>query len=303
MQREYISWMAFFVDICLIAAMQAFFVGGLTRAVRYAADGMITTVFKWFGAFLRRQLIGAWMRGLGVPEHMGMLRDSPGLFLKNSAYYSLQSFFSEKPCGATVFWAPEWAGKTYTLAQMGVKSTVDYRIVYVDFAAADDAKKVFYRQMGLDLDADTKPVSQYLPSGVFVTFIFDHFDKACSATMIASLAEDSMRSLSFNLLIMVKGRIAAHSLLVSCGEQRRRECVRLLGPPYCGRWSAAELGEMSDSRYDSLVDQCGTLAPMISILNRTCPPWDQHMLLRVAKLEAEWEQGEQMLGQFRVCEC
>jgi hypothetical protein len=264
---------------------------------------MITAALKWLCAFLRRQLIGAWMAGLDVPEYKGMLRDSPGLFLKNSAFHSLQSFFNEKPCGATVFWAPEWAGKTYTLAQMGVKSTVEYRIVYVDFAAADDAKKLFYLQMGLDVDDDIKPISQYLPSGVFVTFIFDHFDRASNALMISFLAEDSICSASFNLLIMVKGRIAAHSLLVSCGEQRRRECVRLLGPPYCGRWSAAELGEMSDSRYDILVDQCGTLAPVISILNRTCPPWDQHMLLRVAKLEAEWEQGEQMLGQFRICEC
>lgn len=280
--------------------MQAFFVAGLTRAVRYAADGMINTALKWLSAFVRRQLIGAWMRGLGVPERVGLLRDNAALFLKNSAYYSLQAFFSEKPRGVTVFWAPERAGKTYTLAQM--KGTVDHRIVYIDFAAADDAEKLFCRRMGLEAD-DINELSKYLPSGVFVTFVFDHFDRASSATMVASLAEDSICSSSFNLLIMVKDRLCAHSLLLSCGQQLQREYVRLLGPPYCGRWSAAELGEMSDSRYDSLVDQCGTLAPMIYIRNRTCQPLHPLMLLRVAKLGAEWEQGEQMLGQFRVCEC
>jgi len=27
------------------------------------------------------------------------------------------------------------------------------------------------------------------------------------------------------------------------------------------------------------------------------------MLVRVAKLEAEWERGERLLGEYRVCEC
>ena len=72
---------------------------------------------------------------------------------------------------------------------------------------------------------------------------------------------------------------------------------------FCGRLSASELGAFADGRYDSLVDQCGTLAPMISIRNRTCPPSDTLMLVRVAKLEAEWERGERLLGEYRVCEC
>ena len=264
---------------------------------------MINRVLRLLSAFLRRQLIGVWMAGLSIPERIGVLKEDGTLFLKNSAYYSLQAFFNEKPSGATVFWTPERAGKTYTLAQMGMKSTADRRFVYIDFAqlaTGDDAKKVFYRQMGLDPDDDTKSLSQYLPKkGVFVTFIFDHFDRG--STMIAALAEDSVRSSSFNLLIMVNNRLSAHALLASCGQQLQREYVRLLGPPYCGRWSSAELGRFSDERYDSLVDQCGTLAPMISIRNRTCPPSDPLMLLRVAKLEAEWAQGEQLLGQYRSC--
>ena len=231
---------------------------------------MINRVLRLLSAFLRRQLIGVWMAGLSIPERIGVLKEDGTLFLKNSAYYSLQAFFNEKPSGATVFWTPERAGKTYTLAQMGMKSTTDRRFVYIDFAqlaTGDDAKKVFYRQMGLDPDDDTK----------------------------------SLRSSSFNLLIMVNNRLSAHALLASCGQQLQREYVRLLGPPYCGRWSSAELGRFSDERYDSLVDQCGTLAPMISIRNRTCPPSDPLMLLRVAKLEAEWAQGEQLLGQYRSC--
>ena len=78
---------------------------------------MINRVLRLLSAFLRRQLIGVWMAGLSIPERIGVLKEDGTLFLKNSAYYSLQAFFNEKPSGATVFWTPERAGKTLSSTQ------------------------------------------------------------------------------------------------------------------------------------------------------------------------------------------
>ena len=270
---------------------------------------MINQVLKWISSFFRRQLIGVWMLGMEVPRQAGILREDRELLLtNNSTYCNLQAFFSEKPLGATVFWAPESTGKTYTLSRMDTKNTVDRHFVYIDYGTTrggDDAKKIFYRQIGLDIETDMKPLGHYLPADAFITFIFDHFDNAMMASgerMISALAQDSAgRSLSsFNILVMVDDKHHALTLLKSCGQQLQREYVRLLGPPYCGRWSAAELGELSDPGYDDLVDQCGTLAPMILIRNRTCSPSDPRMLLCVARLGVEWEQGERLLGRYRT---
>jgi hypothetical protein len=257
-------------------------------------------VFKWIVAFFRRQLVGVWTAGMEVPKNKGILRENAELFLKNSAFYSLQEIFSEMPRGATVFWAPETAGKTYILEQMDMRNKSNRRFVYIDFATTDgDVKRAFYRQLGLNADEDFKPLSHYLSKDVFITFIFDHFDKQMPNTMITSIVTDGTKSSLFNILIIVNNRLNAQALLISCGQQR--EYVRLLGPPYCGRWSVADLGEFADPRYNDLVDQCGTLSPMISIRNRTCSQYDTIMLLRVAKLGVEWEQGERLLGQYRMC--
>ena len=260
-------------------------------------------VLAWIGSFFKRRLIGVWMMGMNVPERRGLLIEDAELFLKNSAYYSLQAFFSENPRGVTVFWAPEKAGKTYMLSGMETKNKADRRFVYVDFEGMDtDAKKVFYAQLGLDSEKDNKPLSHYLHKDVFFTFIFDHFDKSAHSPMVSSLAGDSIRSLSFNLLIMVNNKLNARSLLTSCGVQLQREFVRLLGPPYCGRWFASDLGGFSDPRYNELVDLCGTLTPMISIRNRTCSEFDQDLLSCIEKHSMEWKKGENLLGKYRVQE-
>ena len=287
--------------------MQTIIVSGLTRVARFAAESMINRVLKWINSFLRRQLIGVWMAGMEVPRQAGILREDSELFLtKNSAICNLQAFFSERPRGVTVFWTPESTGKTYTLSRMDTKNTADRRFVYINYGTTiggDDAKKILYRQIGLDAETDIGPLGHYLPKDVFFTFIFDHFDKAMivPSDMISTLAQDSATRSppSFNILVMVNDKYNTLALLKSCGQQLQREFVSLLGPQYCGRWSAAELGEFSDPRYNDLVDQCGTLAPMISIRNRTCSQSDPLMLLCVAKLGAEWEQGERLLGQYR----
>ena len=264
---------------------------------------MMNKVFAWIIAFFKRELIGVWMMGMTVPERAGLLKEDARLLLKNSAYYSLQAFFSENPRGVTVFWTPEKAGKTHALAAMETKNKAERRFVYVNFMGVDnDAKKVFYVQIGLDSERDTKPLSQYLDKDVFFTFIFDHFDKVAHSSMVSSLAYDSVRSLSFNVLVLVNDKLNAHSLLMSCGQPLHREFVRLLGPPYCGRWFASDLGGFSDPRYNELIDRCGILAPMISIRNRTCSEFDRGLLGCVEKLQIEWEKGEKLLGRYRVQE-
>ena len=282
--------------------MQAL-LGGLTRVVKFASESTMNTGFMWICSFFRRKLIGMWMLGLSVPERAGVLEEDKELFLKNSAYYSLQAFFSEKSRGATVFWTPEKAGKTYTLSAMETKNRVDRRFVYIDFRGVErDAKKAFYAHIGLDVDKDIKPLSQYLPKHVFFTFIFDHFDNFAHSLMISSLIGDSVQSSTFNLLIMVNDKFNAQSLLMSCGRQLQREIVKLLGPPYCGRWFASDLGGFADPRYDELVDWCGTLAPMISIRNRTCSEFDRELLGCIDNHRIEWEKGEKLLGMYRVQE-
>ena len=241
--------------------------------------------------------------GLTVTERSGHLNEDAELYLKKSAHFNLQAFFSEKPRGVTVFWTPEKAGKTYTLSGMETKNKAERRFVYVNFKRVDkDEMKVFYTQLGLDAEKDTKELSHYLPRDVFFTFIFDHFDKVAHSSMVSSLADDSVISSSFNLLVLVNDKLNAHALLTSCGQQLQRETVRLLGPPYCGRWFASDLGGFSDPRYNELIDRCGILAPMISIRNRTCSEFDQGLLGCVEKLQIEWEKGEKLLGMYRVQE-
>ena len=283
--------------------MQALLLGGLTRVVKFVSESTMNKVFAWISAFFKRKLIGVWMMGLTVPERAGVLKEDAELFLKNSAYYSLQAFFSENTRGVTVFWTPEKAGKTYILSAMETKNKAERRFVYVDFKEVDkDAKKVFYAQIGLDSEKDTKPLSQYLHKNVFFTFIFDHFDKVAHEFMVSSLAKESVRSSSFNLLIMVNNKFHARSLLMSCGQPLQRVFVRLLGPPFCGRWFASDLGGFSDPRYNELVDRCGTLIPMISIRNCMCSEFDQSLLDCIENHRLEWDKGERLLGRYRVQE-
>ena len=291
--------------------MHSLALSALTRTARFAAETIMNRILKYLTAFIRRRLIGLWMAGMDVPANRsGLLREDRQLFLKNSAYHSLETFFQEKPRGATVFWMPERAGKTYTLSRMQTANAVDRRFVYVDFSniSSHDPKQAFYAQLGLDAGADHRPLSHYLPSHTFITFILDHFDVPMAVStqnataMISALAEDSAAGSSFNLLIMVNDSFHAHSLLTSCGQQLKREFTRLLGPPYCGRWSAADLGDrFSDDRYNDLVDQSGTLAPMISIRNGGTAA-DALTLIAVAKAEAEWNRGERRLAHYRVAD-
>jgi hypothetical protein len=261
---------------------------------------MLARALQWLSNFWRRQLLGVWVQNLGVPWRRGVLLEDPSVFLKSSAYYALRAFFNGRSAGGTVFWAPGCAGKTYTLSRMELKSTCYRKYVYVDFAKVDtmDPKTVFYGLLGLDAKTDLKPLGTYLHTRVFFTFIFDHFDTVDPGhTWITSLLDDSMVSTLFNVLILVKDPQRALGLLKVSGPQDA--CAHLLGPSYCGRWFSANLESYADPRYNDLVDQCGLLAPMLSIRNSVRAQWDPLMLVRVAKAGREWEAGERMLREYR----
>jgi hypothetical protein len=278
--------------------MEVVFADCLPRVFKFAAESMIGRALQWLHGFCRRQLLGLWVQNLGVPLRRGVLQEDPSLFLKSSAFYSLRTFFAGRSAGGTVFWAPGCAGKTYTLSRMELRNSADRRYVYVDFAKMDakDSKAVFYGLLGLDAKTDIKPLGTYLHAGVFFTFIFDHFD-TIDTPWISTLLDDSILSSSFNVLLLLKDPRRALALLKACGHHDTH--TRLLGPPYCGRWFATDLEGYADPQYNDLVDQCGLLAPMISIRNSVRAQWDPLMQVRVAKAQEEWEMGEQLLREYR----
>lgn len=279
--------------------MEALTTECFTRLWKFTAESMIGRALKWLRDMFRRQLIGVWIQDLGVPLRRGVLQEDPSVFLKSSAYYTLRAFFSGRSVGAAVFWAPGCAGKTYTLSHMELKNSADRRYVYVDFAKMGslNSKVVFYGLLGLDAKTDMKPIGSYLHPGVFFTFIFDHMND--TPQWIATLLDDSVLSSSFNVLVLMKDPHHALAFLKTCGHQDTY--TRLLGPPYCGRWFSVDLEGYADPRYNDLVDQCGILAPMISIRNSIRAQSDPLMLVRVAKVQEEWEIGEQLLREYRGC--
>lgn len=273
--------------------------------------GVVDSIYQWIKSFFRRQMVCVWVMNKGVPRSVGCLTENKDLFLKqHSAHSSLQAFMATKPPGATVFWALEGTGKTYTLSRME-HAAHHHRVIYIDWdriTSGHSAKEALYRQIGLDAAVETGPLSAYLPrdEGVFTTFVFDHFDRAMTAddavSMVARLSQDSSRSSLYNLLIIVHTASHARALLTAHGWDNQGLFVRLMGPPYCGRWFSRDLAHLADERYNALVDQGGKLAPVLAIRNGLVAPDDPVLRLRAARAEAEWDAGERMLWQFRAFE-
>ena len=291
--------------------MHPFVLRGIGQAVQLAMRSVLNAAVDWLKSFFRRRMVCVWIMGKEIPQYTGNLKDSPHLFLKNSAYKSLQVFFSEKPLGATVFWTAKGAGKTYTLARVGHAS--NHRFVYIDWKdiTGRDAKTMFYNQLKMNAKKEDKPFGTYLPDdqGIFTTFVFDHFDYAMidpdknARALIAVLSENSTQSsIPYNILIMVNNPLHARDLLLLHGWDCHSMFVKLMGPPYCGHWFSKDLGEMSDERYNALIDQCGTLMPMISIRNGLYASDDIVHLMRATTSKEAWDNGERILAQFRYLE-
>jgi hypothetical protein len=278
-----------------------------TGTVGFMLRGAVHFVLKRLYTFFRRGMVRIWVFGHGVPTEPSMWRAQPQLFLENSGTAGVRSYLSSRPLGATLFWAVEGAGKTFALSRVSAAlQDHQHRFVYVDCLGLDgdrEIKEVLYRKLGMDSRDDLGRFSAYLPSDVFTTVVFDHFAATASASaFIASLARDSMHSASatFNVLVLLSDPSHALALLTDKkgggGSFRPLQYVRLLGPPFCGRWTSSDLAEVVAKSASSLelVDQCGTLLPFL--FNG---PSDAHMQLKIAQSRLAWEDGERMLAGFR----
>jgi len=220
---------------------------------------------------------------------------------------------SQQPLGATVFWAAEGAGKSYCLSK--VEKSKHVRLIYIDWRgfAGDDPLKRFYKALGMDSEEDLASLSTYLPndSAIFTTIVFDHFDFpmqsafAQARSMVCALVDDSVRCGFYNLLLVLNDPCNAQALLLS-RRQFQREYVRLLGPSFCGRWYGCDLDNYDKKSISSadkedikpLVDQSGTLMPLIHLLNKNKP--DPLFHLHIAQSERAWEDGERILACYRA---
>jgi hypothetical protein len=263
--------------------------------VGFMLRGAISFVLRHMYTFIRRKLISIWVFGHAVPKEPSMWKKHPQLFLENSGTASVRSFLASRPLGVTLFWAIEGAGKTFILSRVSSEfQGPAHRFIYIDCAGVHtNIKHVLYRKLGMDPDEDLGRFSAYLPSDVFTTIVIDHLaSNTVAAPFVASLARDSVRSSAFNVLVLLSNSVHAVALLMEGGFQY----VRLLGPAFCGRWSAGDLAKQPLDSDDALslplVDQCGTLLPFLG-------PSDAHMQLKIAQSRLAWEDGERVLAGFR----
>ena len=285
--------------------------------VGFMLKGAISFVLRHVHTFLRRKLISVWVFGHGVPKEPSMWKNQPHLFLENSATASVRAFLSSRTPGATIFWAVEGAGKTFALSRVSAEfEGKAHRFIYVDCAGVqcDELKRILYRKLGMDPREDLGRFSAYLPSDVFTTIVVDHFAATPAATaFLTGLARDSLRAASFNVLLLLSDPAHAVALLTDRGGGeggfRLLPHARLLGPAFCGRWSASDLpldlpqkkkrmppdGDDDHDARRLLVDQCGTLLPFLFSSGVS----DARMQLKIAQSRLAWEEGERLLAGFR----
>ena len=279
----------------------------LNGTIGFMLKGAVNFVLKQMYTFFRRKMISIWVFGHGVPKERSLWKDHPELFLENSGTASLRSYFVSKPYGVTVFWAIEGSGKTFSLSRVSAEfEGRSHRFIYVDCTviAGDEIKKILYRKLGMDPQDDLGRFSSFLPSDVFTTIVLDHIP-AAAPMFITSLARDSMHSVSFNILVITNNPLHAHALLTEKEGGRSLfrplQHVRLLGPSYCGRWSASDVTRSINTAKPHLlemVNQCGTLLPFL--FNG---PSDAHLQLKIAQSRVAWDEGERMLAGYReACE-
>jgi hypothetical protein len=266
--------------------------------IGFMLRGAVNFILNKIYTFFRRKMISIWVFGHSVPREPSMWKERPELFLENSGTASVRSFLSSRPVGVTLFWAIEGAGKTFALSRVSAQGS-NHRFIYLDCAGivCDELKAVLYRKLGMDPHDDLGRFSAYLPSDVFTTIVIDHLSSATptASAFITGLARDSVRFASFNVLVLLSNPVDAIALLTD-GGFRPLQHVRLLGPAFCGRWGSKDLTVEPplDKTTLSLVDQCGTLLPVLFT-----GPSDAHMQLKIAQSKLAWENGERMLAGYR----
>lgn len=283
--------------------MQGILQRGLLQTIGFAVKRMLNGVWRALYTFLRRKMISVCVFGLGIPKEPGMWRQNPELFVETSASVCLRSFMCTNPLGASIFWAVEGAGKSFTLANVSEEFADRQRFIYLDWYGftSGDFESIFYKKMGMDRQEDLRRFSTYLPNDVFTTIVFDHFDRVMAhdlthaCTVVSSLARDSAASSHFNILILTSNADNARALL-TCGPYRPFQHTQLLGPALCGKWHSNDVKHVweIDPGLFPLIDQCGTLMPVLS--NRRP---DSLIQLRAAQLRVAWEDGERCITGYR----
>jgi hypothetical protein len=280
--------------------MQGILQRGVLQTAGYVVKRMLSSVWQAIHTFLRRKMISVCVFGLGIPKEPGMWRQNPELFVETSASVCLRSFMNTKPSGAAILWTVEGAGKSYTLAKVSEEFADRQRFIYMDWYGftAGDFESIFYRKMGMDKQEDLRRFSTYLPNDVFTTIVFDHFDRVMAhdsthaCTVVSSLARDSAASAHFNILILTSSADNARELLT----YRPFQHTHLIGPALCGKWHSNDVKHVPqiDPEMFPLIDQCGTLMPVLS--NRRP---DSLIQLRTAQLRNAWEEGERSIMGYR----
>ncbi len=221
-----------------------------------------------------------------------------------SATEPIKDYLHSKQPGVTVFWAPAYSGKSFTLSHLAYPiSASDHIFVRIDYRTfhADGSSVVHFLHGKLGLKDHRCALSAFLPrDAAFITVVLDHFEVAmqCSLTdatnLIRELSDDSRTAQFYNVLVLTNKDNYAQTLL-------RSSLGRLLGPQFCGRWVDWPGGELlvcgclnaaTDKRENIVA--CGTLMP-VCCSSLSAP----RMQLEIARLNREWDDGERLLACYR----
>jgi hypothetical protein len=204
---------------------------------------MLGQMYLVIDGWIRRQIIKFRIYTLGFPRQL------TGTSLYNfSATQPIEEYLGSKQPGVTVFWAPAYSGKSFTLNRLADPvSSNDHVFIYVDFKSfrAKEDNVVHFLHGRLGLNDHRCALSAFLPSdAAFITVVLDHFEVAVDGSptdalnLIRELSADSTTAKVYNVLVLTKKADQAQMLL-------RSSLGRLLGPRVCGRWIDWPGGEFS----------------------------------------------------------
>jgi hypothetical protein len=202
---------------------------------------MFGQVFNSIDGWIRRQIIKFRIYTLRFPMHL-----TKAELYAYSATEPVNDYLHSKQPGTTVFWAPAYSGKSFTLGRLAYPiSSNDHIFIHVDYktfrANGDSVAHFLHGRLGLK--EHQCALSTFLPhDAAFITVVLDHFEVAmqCSPTdatnLIRELSDDSRTAQFYNVLVLIKHHEYAQTLL-------RSSLGRLLGPRFCGRWTHWPGGE------------------------------------------------------------
>lgn len=222
--------------------MEWVFQTGGTQAVQFTLRFMFGQVYNSIDSWIRRQIIKFRIYTIGFPMHWTRAE-----LYAYSATEPINDYLHSKQPGITVFWAPAYSGKSFTLSHLAYRiSSSEHIFIHVDytaFHAGEDSVMCFLHKR-LGLNDHQCALSAFLPrDAAFITVVLDHFEVAMQRSptdaihLIQALSDDSRAAQFYNILVVTKKHDYAQTLL-------RSSLGRLLGPRFCGRWTHWPGGEL-----------------------------------------------------------